>query len=463
MQPVARILTCMAPDAITLVLDEMEKVWRSAGPPSALNAASQSTPTPPARAVHVGTFDVVVRHHVKPRWVEFTCSQKAVELQSWLRDVHTSLRDGSRMLGWRFRRAWEVAPKAMLGADLDEVNISVVAFAIEKDIARLESLKDLSDSQILSVARKDELDDLVKKYKDPVRGHDEWAYFAEAVRTGAEFLPLIEMSCGTGDRPLDPVPFVLAVYDAMCPGLARRLVESSSKTDALRETVMLWREMRSRKRPISARRTRMWSGIVSLAGCGGSAERLWKRWPRVRSTVRLDRRELMHGLMTLMELGDIKKSVLVPRDGSVRFDFAPTCEEKLSWVTLLLYAVRNAMRMKFLTATQPISPKARLPLDPTDRFVAEAEALLPPPHRGARGPEPMSNREALPWIFHKLRTGCGWKKLPGGSKLHKRFQAWQQGDLSKLQKLAVEHRVLTDEEARQLTLFSRRIHSSRKR
>ena len=150
---------------------------------------------------------------------------------------------------------------------------------------------------------------------------------------------------------------------------------------------------------------------------------MWRRWAGVRAEVRLDPAQLVHGLTMLKDPDDVMNPVLVPRSGSSRFDFSPTSNDKLSWVELLLHVVRHAMPRKMITSAPIIMPEGLTRVSLPEAFLVEAEAVLPPVPRGTRGPAPMSNREALGWVIEKIRSGCGWKQLPSGSKLHKRLGA----------------------------------------
>lgn len=447
----------MAPDAIALVLDELDYMWRPEGPPRGSRRTSQPSAAGTARSERTGTFDEVVRGVGEQRWTGLPPEQRCEVLRSWLAGVVAHLHDAAQKRRWRFRRAWEVAPEAMLGVDFDDVNILAVAATIERDITWLGTTQERLLPRRPTRARRDGLDELIAKYRHPARGSNEWAYLAEAVRVGAEELPLLNRFWGSDDEALDPVPFVLAVYDAMCPGLARPLVRVESNVVALRESVALWRAIGKAKhvdRRASARRgarrAQLWSHLRALTKRGGEDETMWRRWPRVRAEVRLDPAQLLHGLTKLKNPDDVKNPVLVPRDGSSRFDFAPTSNGKLSWVELLLHAVRNAMPRRMITSAPIIVPEGLTRVSLPEAFLVEAEAVLPPVPRGTRGPEPMSNREALGWVIEKIRSGCGWKQLPSGSKLHKRFQLWQRGDLGALRDLTRKYAVLTERQASQL-------------
>lgn len=391
------------------------------------------------------------------RWTGLPPEQRSEVLRSWLAGVVTHLHDAAQKRRWRFRRAWEVAPEAMLGVDFDDVNILVVAATIERDITWLGTIQERLPPATPTRARHGGLDELIAKYRHPARGANEWAYLVEAVRVGAEELPLINRFWGSGDEALDPVPFVLAVYDAMCPGLARPLVGAESTLVALREAVVLWRAMvearqgnRRASAPRESRREQLWSHLRSLTRRGGKDESMWRGWRRVRAEVRLDYLQLAHGLTKVKDPDDIANPVLVPRDGSSRFDFAPASNGRLSWVELLLHAVRHAMPRKMITSAPTIVPEGLTRVSLPEAFLVEAEAVLPPVPRGTRGPEPMSNREALGWVIEKIRSDCGWKQLPSGSKLHKRFQLWQRGDLGALRELTRKYAVLTERQASQL-------------
>lgn len=441
----------MAADSIALVLDEMDFLWRSDGRQGALPRTSGSAGTIPKPSGRTDTFDVVVRQFGQQQWAALRPMERAESLRSWLTSVADDLCDGTQKRRWRFRRAWEIAPDRMLGVDFDEINILAVAAEIERDVARLDVLKQHLVASESAASRRSELEALVQKYQHPPRGMDEWAYLVEAVRVGAVVLPLFHEVWHICDETVDPLPFVLVVYDAMCPGMARPLSENVSRMNALTQAVALWRALHNERYghdtacpPSKAKHTLLWKQLQILTKRGGDSDSLRRTWPRVRASVFLDLVQLLYGLARRRSPNDLSDLELVPHDGSELIDFTPTSGGQLLWVERLLHAVRHALPPRMNPAGSIIDPEAIAVLSIPPAFMAEAEALLPPVQRGTRGPEPMSNRDALPWILHKFRNDIGWKSedLPSGTKYQRRFSSWSSHTRKALAELAEAHGVL---------------------
>ena len=444
--------------SVALVLEELTYLWSSLGPSPP--HAQQPTLVSSAASMLAGTFEAVVREAGPQRWERLPSPERIEKLQAWLREVLKDLRDDSSKLRWRFRRAWEVAPELMLGVDFDVLNIDAVASVVEADLTRLDSMSEDSRARSTSAPRRREVGALIERYLHPSHGREEWIYLVEAVRAGAEDLPSLDEVYGRRETSLDPAPFVLVVYDAMCPGLARELVRcctpGTSNLELLREAVSGWRGLHESVprrddglRAAQSRREALWTLLRTLSVSGRTLESMWGRWAEVRKEVRLDHLRLLHGLIEVPRLDDRKRPMAVPPCSPARFNFAPEVPGETRWVEPLLHAVRHALPRRLIATVRVDSPPAAPDLT-LSAFLDEAEPLLPPARPSTRGPRPMSNRDALRAIIQKFRRGCAWKALPQGSTLHRRFQLWGYRLRRKLAELAVAHRVLTPGQARRL-------------
>jgi hypothetical protein len=441
-QPVSLPTTARPP--VQCVLRELDFMWRPGGPPE------------PSRPL--GTFESVIQEVGAAAWKGLPIPQRAQRLSQWLVGVVGELREPRQKLRWRFRRAWEVAPALMLGRDLDEATLVAAAKLFDRDQRRVEVIAEQYPRSTPSAQRsmRSELGATIERYAHPPDGATQWAYLVEAIRVAVEFLPFIELtqmrrpdSDRSGELPVpDPTAtecFALAVYDAMCPGRAHSL-----DLRDVREALVHWKGMKRPRRgrrgstqPRKARRETFWLLIRRMTRPPGSAETLARRWPKIRGSIALKRTGLIAGLLERREVGVEEVSVFVPRTGGPRLLFAPPGPGHTQWVEYLLYAVRDSLPPNALPASKLATGTDWAPPLP-EAFLGAAETILPPVKRGLRGPPPMSNRDALPWIIHKFRRDIGWKYegMPSGTKYQKRFSSWSADTRSALAGLAQAHGAL---------------------
>lgn len=272
-------------------------------------------------------------------------------------------------------------------------------------------------------------------------------------------------SCGNGDNEFDVAPFVVVVADAYCPGLGRTL-----DIDSIRKAVAAWRDLDQSKRTVRGvkveRRPRYgpaWKIVKSLTGRKGSIANTARRWRELMPTILPAPLVVINGLVNMVQVPGHNRFVTVPRGEAPITTFVPRDGPGAMWVKSLIIAVHGAMPTKSTrrtstgaaphangarraaqrSASRAIGAQHREGPKLPEAFLVEAEGVLPSVPRGERGPQPMSNREALPWIIHKFRSGCGWNELPNSTTYHRRYQKWRAAGLERLRALVAKHFILS--------------------
>jgi hypothetical protein len=404
---------------VQCVLDELDARWGVGGTPGL--------------AQPLGTFAAVIQSVGAAAWKRLPVLQKVVRFGLWLTEVVQQLCDSTLSDRWRFRRAWEVLPARLLGCAPTEASVLAAAQFLDVDRRRIDVIgaqfQGATPPARSSMSR--ELADIIERYTSPSQAPGQWAYLVESVRVAVNYLPSIECLQSPKRSPQRPteapdaetaaVCFCFAVYDAMCPGLAGSLDERS-----VRDAISLWKAMHPptsrRLRVVTPRATgseRFWTLVREMTKSPHAQDTLRRRWPKVRASVAVDVAPF------ILELFERKGSASVPRNGSTHFRFAPRAREDAGWVEYLLRAVWRALPPQHSPPGPPPTASSEWAPPLNEEFLAAADAMLPPIPRGLRGPPPMTNRDALPWIIHKFRRDLGWKQIPSGSKYQRRFEAWR--------------------------------------
>lgn len=420
--------------ALLQVLAALDTTWRAG-----------SAPHP--------TFDGKVEEAGEAVWRRKTVPSRAKLLHTWLSEAHDYLNDTRRPCSARYRRAWELVPSTVIGAEVNETTVSLAAATVKADIARLSVLIEKMGRLPPGPREKQSVEALVERYRLPRAVETTWLYFVEAVRLGAEFFPLqqwlhdasrppvgkkltsAELNAALDKVPTDmAVPFTAVVFDAMCPGCARLLVPT-----ALLEAIKLWRELHQSKRARAraeekverkARTNSVWDAVANALPPSlttRDAHYMQRQWRIQKGLVSLDR----------ASFGVVLERHLL-RTGVMDLNFEPVTATEAHWVAAVVEAVRSAMPARQVRAHSSRSKRLAPPaLPPT--LLNEVDALFPQESCRRTGPTPIPARVLAAWIIYKFNQNVGWKSLPDGSTLHRHFKEWERsGRLRRLLQRAVD-------------------------
>lgn len=352
--------------------------------------------------------DRVPRH--PPRLKDLSLLEQADSVLNWLEGARRFLLDAERPRRHRFALAWSLSPATCVGQDVDDVVIRAVDAVVAENVKNLQRLTEPLRDGRADTATRDRLRALVAQCVAPARPPDEWIYLVEAIRAGAEDLPVLIDAFQPGSEAMsigavDPAPFVALVLESVCPGTA-----SALDADTLRAAVRMWGQRTPRGQES------VWDCIAKLLHPAPwervSAPLMRRRWNQAGPRVRLVRGDL---LLTL-------QAQLLAR-GRIDLVFAPSEAFTPVWVDMLMVSVRAAMPKRKIDADAKNTPLDATSLPLPDSFVSRAAQLLPSERAGRRGRPSVPVASVLTGLLDHLNSPSrAWRELPHGSAIEKRHK-----------------------------------------